>query len=414
MTIAQLRSRRVAIVGMGVNNRKLAEYFDRQAVPYEVIEWQNFQDLDRRLLGTEVLFRTPGLPFNSAPIQNAIKRGGVVASQTRLFFELCPCPIVGVTGTKGKGTTSSLLYAMLRQDHRPVWLGGNIGRDPFEFLDQLAADHLVVLELSSFQLQDLTVSPAMAVVINLYPDHLDHHGNFEEYAQAKANILRFQKYSDAAILNPELPGWLTELGAARKIFFDPSRVADWATHLLGSHNWTNLAAAAAAASELGVPEATIRQAAAEFEPLPHRLQVVGTINGVTWVDDSFSTNPVPAMAAIRTFAQPLVLIVGGFDKGLAWDELGQVIRHTPHLRGLVIFGQVTSKLLAAVAGFGGEIRTGAVDMSQIVRQAQAMARPGDAVVFSPGTSSFDLFRNELDRGEQFVAHVKTIQQISHD
>jgi UDP-N-acetylmuramoylalanine--D-glutamate ligase len=300
------------------------------------------------------------------------------------------------------------LAKILSASGKQVWLGGNIGRDPFEFLDQIQAEDFVILELSSFQLQDLQQSPHVAIVLNITSDHLNHHKSRDEYVQAKSAILAFQTVSDIAILHPDLPDWFKQLGAGQKIFFDPTEASGFETKLLGRHNWENIAAATQAAKQLGIEETQIRQAVAEFEALPHRLKSLGQINGVTYVDDAFSTNIDPTIAAIEAIATPLILIVGGFDKGLDFKPLGEKIIQTPNLKGLVVIGQVTDKILSAVKGFGGKVLSGAKSMPEIIGQARSIAVPGDTILFSPGTASFDMFKNEQDRGEQFVSVVNQL------
>ncbi|MBI4049591.1 MAG: UDP-N-acetylmuramoyl-L-alanine--D-glutamate ligase [Candidatus Doudnabacteria bacterium] len=401
MTLAELQGKKIAIAGLGVNNQGLVDYFREKNIKFETLEWESWPELDEKLQPFEVLFRTPGLPYASLPITRALNRGILVYSQTKLFFDLCPCPIIGITGTKGKGTTANLVYQILKQGGRKVWLAGNVGRDPFDFLDELVSDDLVVLELSSFQLQDLHKSPKYAVVLNITPDHLNHHKDISEYVEAKSNILRHQSRTDFAVLSKQLPRWFAKLGAARKLFFDPDEVARMPSRLLGKHNWHNVAAAYTVAKIFEVDENTIKRVIAEFPPLPHRLNPIRKFKNILIVDDAFSTNIESTMAAIDSFDQPVILIVGGYDKGLDFGALGKKILSSPHIKALIVIGQVAPKIISAVAGYRGQIANGDRSLSEIVRQAMLMAAAGDVVLFSPGTSSFDMFKNEADRGEQF-------------
>jgi UDP-N-acetylmuramoylalanine--D-glutamate ligase len=404
-----LKDKKIAVLGMGVNNRHLAEFLTRQGIDFEVIEnWKDPSELVGKLDKFDVVFRTPGLPFLSEAIQQALKKGVEISSQTKLFFKLCPAPIIGVTGTKGKGTTSSLIAKILEKAGKKVWLGGNIGKDPFEFLEQIKPEDMVVLELSSFQLQDLDSSPHIAVVLNITSDHLNYHRSVEEYIKAKSSILAFQKKEDVAIVGPDVPDWFKKLGTGEKIFFDPKSAESFQTKLLGRHQLKNIAAAAAVAKVLNIDEQTIRKAVSEFEALDHRLKLIRNVDGINYIDDSYSTNIDPAIAAINAFNNNLILVVGGYDKGVDFTLLGEEIKKSPHLKAVVVFGQVTDKILKSMDGFKGKVLTGAKSMDEIISQAKSLAQPGDTVLFSPATSSFDLFKNETDRGEQFVKKVMSL------
>ncbi|OGE87665.1 MAG: hypothetical protein A3J07_03040 [Candidatus Doudnabacteria bacterium RIFCSPLOWO2_02_FULL_49_13] len=407
--IGQLGQKKIAMLGLGTNNRALAEYFKKNAVEFDVLEWQTADELIGKLDSYDVVFRTPGLPYRSAAIAKAKSKGVEISSQTKLFFELCPSPIIGVTGTKGKGTTASLIARILAAAGKTVWLGGNIGRDPFEFLDRIKPSDWTVLELSSFQLQDLERSPHIAVVLNITPDHLNHHKSMSEYVNSKANILSYQGPSDLAVLHSGLPKSFQKLGLGRKIFLDPAAVAGFQTKLLGKHNRDNIAAAAKVGELAGVALDKILQAVVEFEPLPHRLNVLRTVRGVTYIDDGFSTNIDPVIAAIEAVESPVVLIIGGFDKGLDFTAVGKKILEKKQVKAVVIIGQMTDKILKAIEGFAGRILTGAKSMPQILAQANSVAVAGDTVLFSPGTSSFDMFKNESDRAEQFATEVNKLQ-----
>ena len=407
--LQELHDKKIAIVGLGKNNQKLADFFKQNEISFKVIDgWKNPDELIGKFDSFDVIFRSPGLPYVSTAIQQAKSAGVEISSQTKLFIELCPAKIIGITGTKGKGTTSSLIAKILTAAGRKIWLAGNIGTDPFEFLDKVKPDDLVVLELSSFQLQDLEKSPHIAVVLSITPDHLNHHRDFEEYIKAKSNIVAYQNTNDFAVLHPTLPQWFKDLGKGKKIVIDPTRVADYETKLLGKHNLDNIGAAIAVAKILGIDDDLVRKAVAAFEPLPHRLSVLKTVNGVTYVDDGFSTNIEPTLAAIEAIETPIVLMMGGSDKGLDFTRLGDAIKASKKVKGLVVIGDVADKILKLVQGFSGEILTGAMTMPEILDQAQKLAKPGDTILFSPATASFELFKNEFDRAEQFVNSVNAL------
>ncbi len=409
MTLTDLKNKKIAVVGMGVNNKHLAEYLTRHDVTFDVVEnWTDLSELEKQLTSYEIIFRTPGLPFLSAPIQAAKSAGVVVSSQTKLFFDLCPAPIIGVTGTKGKGTTSSLITKILERNHRTVWLGGNIGRDPFEFLEQITPTDYVVLELSSFQIQDLEKSPHVAVVLSINPDHLDHHMSMEEYVQAKLQLIKYQKPTDYAILYKGLPSVFQTTGEGFKIFFDAGDGAGLKTKLLGPRNRENIGAALMVCEALNLPMDNTIDAIAEFEPLPHRLATVAQKNGITYIDDSFSTNVESTMGAIEAVESDLVLILGGVDKGFGFEELGEKIKASLQVKAVVVIGSVTDKIVKALTDFTGKILTGSKNMKEIVAQANSVATTGSTVLLSPGTASFDMFKNATDRAEQFIEVVNSL------
>jgi len=414
MDISNLSGKKIAIVGMGVNNQKLADYFRKHEINIEVIEgWKNISELVGRLDNYEIIFRTPGLPYFSQAVQQAKSKGVEISSQTKLFFDLCPAAIIGVTGTKGKGTTSTLIAKILEAGDRKVWLGGNIGQDPFEFLDFIHADDCVVLELSSFQLQDLHKSPHVGVVLNITADHIDESGQFanptsaqhkslEEYMEAKLQIIAHQTEDDIAVISHELPEKVRQLGKGRKIIFSPEDVADYEYQLFGKHNLENIAAAVAVGKIYDVDEKKMRKAVFDFKGLPHRLQKVLVRNEITYVDDSISTNEDSTIAAIKAFNTNLILILGGSSKGLDYQKLGETICNAPQLKAVVLVGQESEKILKAIEGFPGKILTGAKNMTEIIQQARTVAQSGDTILLSPAAASFDMFKNYQDRAEQFL------------
>lgn len=401
-----LLGKKIAIVGLGVNNQKLAEFLKARGFAFEVIDgWKNPDELIGKLDNFDLIFRTPGLPYLSLAVQQAKSNGVKISSQTKLFFELCEAKLIGITGTKGKGTTSSLIAKILSAGGKKAWLGGNIGRDPFEFLEQVNEKDFVVLELSSFQLQDLEKSPHITVVLSITPDHLNHHKGIDEYIESKSSILKFQTPDDFAVLHPNLPDWFKNLGAGKKIFFIPDEASGYKTQLLGKHNWENIAAAVEVAKVLRVDDQTIRKTVEMFQPLPHRLNFLKEIDGVKFIDDTYSTNIEPTLAAIDAIDSNIILIVGGSEKKSNFAPLCEKIKSTPKVKGLIVIGQVTDKIVKNITGFTGKILTGAKNTEQIISLARSLAQTGDTILFSPATASLDMFKNETDRGEQFVNEV---------
>lgn len=439
MTLAELKNKRIAILGLGVNNRKLADYLRRNSINFEVFEnWQKPEKLSQKLDGFEILFRTPGLPFMSEPVQRVLARGAAVYSQTKLFFDLCPARLIGVTGTKGKGTTATLIGKLLGAASRKVWLAGNIGTDPFDFLDQLSEQDWVVLELSSFQLQDLHKSPHIAVVLQITSEHLDHHKDLQEYINAKKPIVAHQTAGDFAVLNydnavtrgfaPLTPGskiWNSTQNEVKPGCFlrEEKVVLNWAdrtleimpaaeSKLIGAFNLENITAAIAAAAAAGVADpGLIREVVSEFRGLPHRLEYVGEINGIKFYDDSFSTTPETAAAALGAFPGPLILIAGGSEKKSEYAPLGRAIAHGL-VKALLPIGRTGGRIAKAAReqGYQGRIvDKNLPDMLAIVKEANALARPGDTVLLSPGAASFDMFANYVQRGELFQKFVNRLR-----
>ena len=449
MTINEIRGKKIAIAGLGENNKHLARYFDKLGVNYTVFQdWSRPAELIPDLENFEIIFRTPGLPYLSEPIQKAKKAGAEIYSQTKLFFDLCPARIIGVTGTKGKGTTASLIGKILKEAGRRVWLAGNIGRDPFEFLDEIWPGDDVVLELSSFQLQDLRKSPHIAVVLIVTSDHLDHHKTVDEYVKAKQPIVNFQWPQDFAVLNYDsqitrsfstlTPGkiiWNSITQAVRpgcyveedKIMFDsvPSIPAKGEktsgesmeimktseVKLIGRFNLENVTAAICAVAASGVSDiAAIVRAVSDFRGLPHRLEFIREFKEVKFYNDSFSTTPETAMAAISAFAEPIILIAGGSEKNADYGGLARIIADGK-VKALLAIGKTGSKIaaLARKAGYQGRIiDQNLEDMKEIVSACNQIAAPGDIALLSPAAASFDMFKNYKDRGEQFRESVENL------
>ncbi|MBL7139526.1 MAG: UDP-N-acetylmuramoyl-L-alanine--D-glutamate ligase [Planctomycetes bacterium] len=374
----------------------------------------------------DLLVVSPAVPKDSPYLAMARKAGVEITSEMNLFVEACAAPIAGVTGSAGKSTTTALLGAMLARC-RSTRVGGNIGKSLLEDLDAIRPDEVVVLEMSSFQLEDLAAlrtSPHVAVVTNISPNHLDRHGTMANYIDAKKNILRFQGPDDVAVLNaddPQVRSWAGEApgrvlftslheAVEEGVFADGGEavfrlggreervgLAD-RLRLRGRHNVANALAAATAARLLGAGTDQIAEAAAAFEPLPHRLQPVGAVDDVRFIDDSKATTPEAAVVAMEALAEPIVLIAGGYDKGSDPAPMVEAMRR--RVRGVVLMG-ATAERLARAVGRGGPAVERADDMPSAVRLAAAMARPGDVVLLSPGHASWDMFENYEQRGEVF-------------
>jgi UDP-N-acetylmuramoylalanine--D-glutamate ligase len=380
------------------------------------------QDLGR----FDVIVRTAGLNPNLILAANA----GVEAKITTAvdeFLRVCPTKnVIGVTGTKGKGTTSTLIAKMLESSGRQVFLGGNIGTPPFEFLPQLTSDSWVVLELSSFQLYDIKHGPHIGICLMVVPEHLNWHNDMEDYITAKSQLFSHQAADDIAIYfaDNEVSHRIASASPGAKIAYyaEPGAyVADGhisidnqqvcsveELRLLGQHNWQNACAAVTAVWQVTHDLAAIRSVLTTFTGLEHRLEFIREADGVKYYDDSFGTTPETAIVAIQAFSEPKVLILGGSDKGAAFDELAKAVKEG-NVRQVVLIGETGPKIELALrnAAFTA-ITHGGKTMAEVVQAAKNAAKAGDIVLLSTGCASFDLFEDYKDRGNQFKTTVGTL------
>lgn len=454
------KTKQVAILGFGEKEGKATlEYLLKHGVRPTLFDqrvWQDFSletqnyikeknvpfvfgpgYLDE-LKSFEIAFRNPAVPFLLPQLQKLVKRGLIVTSQTKWFFEHCPAKIIGVTGTKGKGTTCALIYEILQANsYKPKtksYLTGNIGKiQPFEFLDNLTKNDWVVFELSSFQLQDLDKSPHIAVVLMVTSEHLDYHKNQNEYLSAKEPITKFQTVDDFAVINMDFENSIKigQLGQGRKLYFSLKTSLELGCfikdnniilknkdsnfqlpisnfQLRGKHNQQNICAAALAATCTSSSIEVIDKTINEFKGLEHRLEFVMEKGGIKFYNDSFSTTPETAIAAIESFAEPLIIILGGSTKNSNFTELGRTIRQQKNIKALVLIGQEAAKIKQAIGSFAGSILEGSDSMSKIFKQIKSISVLGDTVLFSPACASFDMFKNYQDRGQQFKTLVKSL------
>mgnify|MGYP003871731811 CR=1 FL=1 len=380
----------------------------------------------------------PAVGDDSPYLALARNAGVQLETEINLFFKLCPAPILGITGSNGKSTATALAAHLLEAGPRRVWLGGNIGRSLLEDLDAIRPGDLVVLELSSFQLERLAwtgLSPALSVVLNLSPNHLDRHKTFEAYARAKQPIILNQRDTDAAILNADCEHVSTwgALGAGRKLFFSTRRPVErgawrdgpralWRDGgspqelfrggdlmLRGEHNLGNALAAAAAAVLCGVPIEAIAPRLAAFKPLEHRLEFVRTLDGVAYYNDSKATTPEAGIAGVEAFDEPVVLIAGGYDKHLPFDKFAEAV--VKRAKAAVLIGATAARIRDAIAATGPApithvvtvptLSDAAATLAEAIATARALARPGDVVLLSPACASYDMFDNFEQRGALF-------------
>jgi len=384
-----------------------------------------------------------GVPLTLSIVQEARRRNIPITNDTQLFMEDVPCPVIGITGSAGKTTTTSLVGRMAQiavekklVPHGKAWVGGNIGTPLIDQIDQIHSGDLVILELSSFQLELMTTSPHLAAVLNVTPNHLDRHAGMADYTAAKQRILDFQNDKDVAILNREDSGSF-ELKAAvkgRLVTFGLQKsdlpgmflngemisVCEDATirplfskklvELRGEHNLINVIAAAAIAWSAGIPVEAMSAALVGFTGVPHRLEYVRTYKGARWYNDSIATAPERTIAALRSFDEPLVLLLGGRDKNLPWEDLVHLV--TERVDHLVIFGEATPKISAALSAAPvtglPETTTICAGLEEAVKAAADVSGNGDVVLLAPGGTSFDEFRDFEERGDRFKQWVNKL------
>ena len=426
----------IAIVGFGIEGQASYSYWSNKKNVVTIVD-QN-EDVSgipngaRSRVGDGVLddlsqfdmvIRTPQI--NPGDIHQAKK----IWSATNEFFKVCPAPIIGVTGTKGKGTTSSLIARILESAGETVHLLGNIGRPALSVLPEISVDDIVIFELSSFQLWDLQYSPQTAVVLMIEADHLNVHADMQEYVNAKKRIGLQQSASDSMVYHPTNPysleiasaskahkvRYLTNEGAHiidEEVVIEKTNVCKIKDiQLIGAHNVENVCAAITASWRYTQNIPAIRTAVQQFTGLPHRLEFIKTISGVDYYNDSYSSTPAATVAAVRSFTGPITLLVGGYDKNSDFRLLKKQLNEQDNISNIIIYGAVRHKMARALSGSLRAIvhvlETN--DFRRIITAAQDYARPGGVVILSPGTSSFDMFKNFEDRGEQFK---RIIEEIS--
>ena len=356
----------------------------------------------------DYVVKNPGVKSNSPFLALAAQNGAEIITDIILFFNLCQAKIVGVTGTRGKSTTSSLIAAILKYGGKKVWFGGNNTISPLTFLEKVKKDDCVVLELSSWALEGLKkikMSPRIAVVTNIYPDHLNTYNSLHDYIVAKKNIFKYQDKSGVLILNKhdiETKKMASE-ARGKVIWFDKIKIAG--SKLSGEHNEANIAAATTVAKLFHIPNTKIVQVVKKFKGLAGRLELVRSSGGIKWYNDTTATSPDGTRAALKTFydkKKKIILIAGGVDKNLPYEGFGRKIASSAKVV-LLLPGTATEKIKPEMPHFI-EVK----NMAHAVRAAKLTAVKGDIVLLSPGAASFGLFQNEFDRGEQFVKLVRKI------
>ena len=441
-----LKGKKIAVLGLGVSNRPLVRLLlefgcdvlgcdrtPREKLDAEVLQLEEMGCKlsvgDHYLDGVEadILFRTPGMHPGNPAIVSLAERGAKVTSEMEVFFEVCPCHLLAVTGSDGKTTTTTLVSEMLKASGKTVWLGGNIGTPLLPLVRQMKAEDYAVVELSSFQLMDMTRSPERAIITNLAPNHLDIHKDMEEYVDAKKNIFRYQGGTGLLILNADNAITAEFRGNGETRFFSRQKKAHVCLEngvicrggeqvlpvgdilIPGVHNIENYMAAIAMVEGL-VEDDVIRQVAKNFGGVEHRIELVRIKDGVKFYNDSIASSPSRTIAGLRSFREKVILIAGGYDKHIPYDVLGPEI--CAHVKQVFLCGATAPQIRAAVencADFHGQVAlTDCGNFENAVRTAAATAKEGDIVLMSPASASFDEFKNFMIRGEFFKKIVKEL------
>ena len=439
-----MRGKRVVVLGIGVSNRPLIRLLLNYGIEVVACDRTERDKLDQEVLDLEqagavlqvgagyldgltadIVFRTPGMHPNIPALCQLRESGARITSEMEAFFDVCPCPILAVTGSDGKTTTTTLIAEILKQAGKTVWIGGNIGQPLLPLAGQMSADDLAVVELSSFQLMNMTQSAHVAVVTNLAPNHLDVHKDMNEYIESKENIYRYQSAADMVVLNldnaitasfaEKAPGkinWFSrqkapENGAwfdGETVFYQGKAVMSKTDIMLpGLHNVENYMAALCAVEEYATPD-DVLAVARTFGGVEHRIELVRELDGVRYYNDSIASSPSRTIAGLHAFDQKVILIAGGYDKQIPFDVLGPEV--TAHVKRLILCGATAEKIKQAVFTApdyeNGKPEIVVVDnLKAAVLDARTHAVAGDIVTLSPACAAFDQFKNFMVRGKTY-------------
>jgi UDP-N-acetylmuramoylalanine--D-glutamate ligase len=445
-----IRNKKVAIIGLGVSNIPLIQYFHNLGSDVTVFNNKPIDKLEKEVLdkiyeyklkfsfgenylsklnGFDIIFRSPSCRPDLPEIKKEIENGAILTSEIELVLEMCPGITIGVTGSDGKTTTTSLIYEILKEQGLNCYLGGNIGIPLFTKIKEMKPDDYVVLELSSFQLMTMTISPNIAVITNISPNHLDIHKSYDEYISAKANIFKYQTESDLLVLNfeNEITKGFEKNANSKVVYFSSKTKLDNGVildnniikqcdnglrrHIInfknaklkGLHNAENICAAVSATNNISSPEVQLK-VASNFSGVNHRLEFVKEIDGAKWYNDSIASSPTRTIAGLNSFDENIVLIAGGYDKNLDYNELAKPI--IDKANSLILLGQTTNKIYNTVIN---ELKHVEKDLpiykvntlDEAVEKAKEISKKNDVVLFSPASASFDMFKNFEERGNRF-------------
>ena len=445
-----LDGKKVAIIGMGVSNMPLLDYFynknakvtifDKNSLSDEIMEKVNKYRYEveigtdnlLKLHGFDIIFRSPSALPTTPEFVAEVERGAILTSEIEMVLKLAPCKIIGVTGTEGKTTTTSLIYEIAKYAGYNCFLGGNIGKPIFTKIKDMKPEDLVILELSSFQLMGMEISPDISVVTNVFPDHLNVHKSYEEYQQAKENIFLHQNNDGIVILNKDndITRSFSKLAQGKVVFFSSTKqlkdgyVYDREDHMIkhcvdgkckdllykddiklrGIHNYENICAALAATETL-TTENTQIEAIKNFNGVEHRLEFVRELDGVKYYNDSIGTSPASTIAGLNAFDENIILLAGGSDKGLDYKEIGETI--AKKVGTLILTGPTSEKIENATKIALIDSPNKSLDivhctnLEEAVKIAKQKSNSGDIVLLSPASASFDAFKNFEERGKKF-------------
>ena len=452
-----LKNRKVAIIGLGVSNIPLLDYMHNVGAKVTVFDNRIIEDIPKdtmkkitdyamefslgpnnlsKLEGFDIIFRSPSCLPTVPELQKEVGRGAILTSEIEMLMKLCPGKVIGVTGSDGKTTTTTLIYEILKANGYNCYLGGNIGTPLFTKLSKMTPDDIIVLELSSFQLMGMEISPSISVITNISPNHLNVHSSYEEYIDAKKNIFKYQDKDGIIVLNydnaitkaaaKEANGKVVFFSSKTKledgIILDGDIIKECKDklrrHILstntvalrGVHNYENICAAIAATKTLVDVEDAVK-AVKDFKGVQHRLEFIREIDGVKWYNDSIGTSPTRTIAGLHSFDERIVLIAGGYDKHLDYTPIAKPILEK--VDSLILIGDTAPKIFDAVKEEaekqGKDIKIYMCDeFKNTVLVAKKVAKPGQIVLFSPASASFDLFRNFEERGNKFKELVNNI------
>ena len=453
-----VRGKRVAVIGLGISNIPLIDYLHDLGANVEVFDQREVEDLDQDVVekikgynfklvtgknalhflrGFNIIFRSPSCLPTTLQLVSEHKRGAVVTSEIEMLMNTCPCKVIGVTGSDGKTTTTSLIYEILKKGGYNCHLGGNIGIPLFTQVKDFKEDDIVILELSSFQLMDMEISPDISVITNVSPNHLDKHKSYEEYIDAKKAIFAYQDKDGKVVLNydNDITREMAKEAEGKVVFFSSKQKLDDGViyedgmikecedgvrrhlintkdiHLRGVHNYENVCAAIAATSGLVSEEVQI-EAIKGFKGVEHRLEFVRELDGVKWYNDSIGTSPSRTIAGINSFDEKIVLIAGGYDKNLDYMPLAEALPNK--VSKVILMGdtgpKIANAILQATKGLDFMIPMyKEYNIEKSVKRARKIAEPGEIVLFSPASASFDMFKNFAERGEKFKELVNELE-----
>lgn len=441
-----LKDRKITVIGIGVSNVPLIRFLCENKAVVTACDRRNEEELENEMkalekynityklgdnylddLSAEIIFKTPGMRYDVSQLVEAREKGSIITSEMEVFFELCPCKIIAVTGSDGKTTTTTLISEILKKQGYKIWLGGNIGNPLIGDIEKISENDIAVLELSSFQLHTMKTSANISVVTNLSPNHLDVHKDMDEYINAKKNIYLHQSRDDLLVLNfdNDITRGMEKEAVGKVLMFSSKQKLDEGVCLEngsiyalgkkvidikdikipGMHNVENYMAAIAAVHEIA-DVSSIKYVAKNFGGVEHRIEFVREKDGVKYYNDSIASSPTRAIAGLRSFEQKLIIIAGGYDKHLPFDEYGFELKK--HAKHLILMGNTANKIKAAAENAGMNDITMVSSMEEAVKTAQKIAENGDVVMLSPACASFDMFKNFMIRGNVFKDAVNNL------